>query len=330
MYIDYENIDAIIVKIINGSCTEEEKSAVEKWRKVADNNERYYQAMIQTDALIDETIVPAKINTEAAWTMVEKHVIKSQNNIRPLYRKDKSVARKWWMYVAAACFVGVLGLSVFRFITQTANENIFVTVNEPKSHFIKANIEVTMQPHTRLEKVPSSSNSYRLTGEASIDVRKANNNGDKLLILVDEARIEDIGTKFNVKHFEGSDSIVVTVQEGMVRFYTEKNKGITINAKESGIYKKKTQEFLKFDSGAQVKTFNYVFKNASLEEVAKRLEENFNKKVTFKNEGQRQCKLTVSFVGTNLPMTLEIISKTLDISITEVDGKIEISGNDCN
>ncbi len=143
--------------------------------------------------------------------------------------------------------------------------------------------------------------------------------------------IQDIGTIFNVKSLPESETVEVSVQEGMVKFYSESQEGILLQAGEKGTYDKATNAFSKAEADPNVtayKTRNFSFYEQELQQVIDQLSQIYGREIILEgNIGQ--CKLTVDFENEELETILSIIGETMSLDITYDSNQIRISGEGC-
>jgi ferric-dicitrate binding protein FerR (iron transport regulator) len=157
-----------------------------------------------------------------------------------------------------------------------------------------------------------------LIGEAFFEV--AHNSKIPFIVSTNHLDVKATGTAFNVSAYPDDDAIETTLVEGKVSLY-ERKRNSEIKALEPG-------ECLKFD----VQKYNYiletgntekylawkdgllVFKNDSIEEVAKKLRRWYNIEVEISNEKFKEYPFTATFTDETLPQVLELLSLATPIS----------------
>lgn len=157
-----------------------------------------------------------------------------------------------------------------------------------------------------------------LTGEAYFEV--AHNTKVPFIVGTNRLDVKATGTAFNVSAYPDDDAVETTLVEGKVILY-EKKSNSEIKALTPG-------ECLKFD--AQKNTYSLeagntlkytawkdgllVFKNDSVENIAKKLARWYNIDVEITNENITDYPFTATFTDETLPQVLELLSLATPVS----------------
>ena len=156
-----------------------------------------------------------------------------------------------------------------------------------------------------------------LEGEAFFNVEQ--NKNKPFIIRVGNGRIEVKGTAFNV-NANNPDSIVVTVKEGSVMFYSfKKLDGQLLTANQKGTLMADA-EIVEDDANDNI---NYLFwydgvlrfKDTELKDVIATLKTEWNLNITIADEVINQCRVTASFSNVEIDEILKMLEMTLDIRI---------------
>ncbi|NQY08033.1 MAG: FecR domain-containing protein [Flavobacteriales bacterium] len=170
-----------------------------------------------------------------------------------------------------------------------------------------------------------------LEGEAYFDIEP--DSTKPFIVYVGNGRIEVKGTKFNV-NANNPDSIVVTVKEGSVMFYSfKKLDGQLLTANQKGTLMADA-EIVEDDANDNI---NYLFwydgvlrfKDTELKDVIATLKTEWNLNITIADEVINQCRVTASFSNVEIDEILKMLEMTLDIRIEKNDGAMIIYGNAC-
>ena len=189
----------------------------------------------------------------------------------------------------------------------------------------KSSIVYEYSPRQKTRKV-------KLKGEGFFEVKHEEEK--PFVIEVEEVRVRDIGTAFNVRAYPESDTVEVIVKTGEVQIYTAKNTGLDLKAGETGIYSKRLREFYrleKIDTNAlSYKTGVFSFNNTDLKSVIEKINAVYGSKIKLGNQGLAACRLTVSFHNDTLDTVVDVIAETLKLTMTRKGKEIVLNGPGCN
>lgn len=316
------DIEDLIGKYITGEATAEEKQVVLEWCALSDDNQKYFDhaKLIYEKAQADDGH-HYDINT--AWEKVKDKI--ESGKIRKL-----SVVNLWRV-AASLLLISVLSYFLYwqffkaeqlqfasadKVITQALADNTEISLNKNSS------VDVTYNERKKTGLI-------KLTGEATISIapdKKVN-----WVVQTDEVFIRDIGTTFNVKAYPENNFIEVSVLDGEVQFYTQRDEGIVIKAGEKGLYDKISKQFSKSEADPNVisyKTLLFTFNDIDLKSAVEQLSSVYNRKIVVSGNIEN-CRLTVDFANEELETILSIIAETLNLTISEHGNEIVLTGDGC-
>lgn len=319
-----EHIERLIVRYFSGEALPEEAIELEEWIDKSPANKKYFEDF----RFVSNHTGPAKryvsVDTSKAWENVSRQM-------KPLKKPDAEavkvqfpVYRKRWFNIAASIVI-LIGLSVIFILNNPKNEKLLTSValvsNDSIIHReLSPTIKISVNRKSNvayLSDRAGKKNEIKITGEAFIEVNHSIDT--MLLVRADETFIRDIGTSFNVKAYPENNIVEVFVENGKVAFYTKEHKGIIVNAGETGVYDKTSKIFnIVTYSDPNViayKTRNLVFRNSSLQEVVKILNDVYPDKVILDNQNLADYKISVTFNNEPLDSITEIIGETLGIQV---------------
>lgn len=317
-----------ILRYIRGTASEEETVRMESWMQETDENEKTVQqfARIYHASTTQERILAR--DPEAAYSKV-------QNQIRQRIRKTR-LSR---VYMAAACFIGVLIMSsvisywkpavtvpTTQLITVQANAGMRTHLSLPDGTVAYLNSGSTLSyplPYDKKER------KVMLSGEAYFKV--AHNEEQPFIVSVmnDKMRVKVLGTEFNLQAYETENNIETTLISGSVFLEARKNNKIVQSAKlipsEKAIYD--------WVSGAiSIETVNteyeiawkegrLMFKNQPLPQVLKELSLFYNVKFEVRDSVINSYYFTGTFENKQLTQVLDYlkISSLIDYTIKQAE-----------
>lgn len=317
-----EHIEELIGKFLLGEASAIEAIELKEWCAISPENQKYLddaQWILEKAQLSDQT----EFESEIAWTKV-------RSKIKPQTGKMRSISSVWKI---AASLVLLMGLTYLFYILMTPQQEFqYLSENKVQTHLMPDLTEITLnqQSEIRVEyNQRKNKGTIHLSGEALINITE-----DKKVNWIVEANdllIEDIGTVFHVQAYPDSPVVEVSVQEGIVRFYSESQDGITLQVGEKGTYDKALKTFSKSKSDPNVAAFKsgkLDFQEDELGNVAAKLESFYGRTIIL-DGNIAACRLTVAFDNEDLETVLSIISETLGLEVIYEDQLIRLRGDGC-
>jgi ferric-dicitrate binding protein FerR (iron transport regulator) len=328
-----EHIDILIAKVAMGEAEPQEVQQLTDWENLSEENRLY---VAQSKKVLG-AMPFVEVDTNAAWAKLKQRIEEGEAaQVIPITTaKPRSIAIAW---AAAAALVLLLGLGIFfkyfagndipvsSYDVATQNSTLADTLPDGSTFLLNKKSELKFAENSKGERT------VKLKGEAFFEVK--HDDKKPFLIDVNNVFVKDIGTGFNVKEDKAANTITVTVETGVVDFYTKENKGITLKAGQTGIYNGNTKAFAKQENESNPNALSYKtkvfnFSKTRLENVVVQLNAVYGSNIIFENEKLKSCLITVDFSNENLDTIISIITQTLNIGSKEENGKIILFGNGC-
>lgn len=326
------NIDILLAKYFSGEASTKELSMLEDWIAESEENQAYFDEMTLAFEKSAQTTPPRAADTAKALSMFEQHLQQSEQPTeqnKSAKNAAKKIAFRRYMQVAAAAIIFVAAASVFFFSQKNEDgKQIYIASTESAiQHTMPDSSNILLSQNSSIRYNQDYSNENKqisLAGKASFDVK--NKSGDKLIVSVGETFIKDIGTIFTVDGYEESPYISVSVEDGIVLFYTAGDSGISLYEGETGYFDKATKQFSKQVDGREVGHSQIVFDATPLRKARERLSQQFNVAVMFADSSIGDKQITVSFnANDGIEHILQVIAETLRIAIQYQDGAYILS-----
>ncbi|MFD2203134.1 FecR family protein [Shivajiella indica] len=317
-----EHIEELIGKFLFGEASEPEAKELKEWCAISPENQKYLddaQWIVEKSQLSGQK----EFDSEIAWAKVG-------SKINPEKVKRSSIFTVWKI---AASLVLLIGLSYLFYIWMTPKQEFqYLSKNRVETYMMPDLTEITLNQQSEILVEYShrkNKGTIQLTGEALISIPE----GKKVnwIVKTGDLLIEDIGTIFQVNAHPDNPIVEVTVQEGIVRFYSKNQEGITLQAGEKGTYDRYSELFSKSIAGPNVAAFKtrmLTFQEEELGLVIATLESVYGKKIILAGNIST-CKLTVVFENEDLETVLSVISETLGLEVIDEENLIRISGDGC-
>ncbi|MDI1322204.1 MAG: FecR domain-containing protein [Algoriphagus sp.] len=317
-----EYIEDLIGKFVVGEASEEEILELEKWSALTPENQKYLDdslLIFERAQLSDQP----DFDAEKAWENVKSRITGND-------RKASFFLPVWGIAAGLALIFSLSFLLYSQFFKP--EEFQFVSENEVVTQALPDQTEISLNQNSHVEVVYNErkkTGRIHLTGEVLVSIPDSKK--VDWIVQTGNLLIEDIGTVFHVKAYPDSETVEVTVQEGMVRFFTETQLGITLHPGEKGTYNKAKDEFLKAEADINVtafKTRNFSFFEEELSKVVADLMAVYETEIIL-DGNIASCKITVDFANEDLETILAIIAETMSLEIVTEGDQIRISGDGC-
>ena len=152
-----------------------------------------------------------------------------------------------------------------------------------------------------------------LTGEAYFEV-EADKERPFYVNMTDGLKVYVYGTKFNVSAYGDDTSIETVLEKGKVNVITPQAKELVLNPGERILYNRENGQWTKdkVDVYEKVawKDGKLIFRNASLDEIFKRLSRHFNVDIELSNRYNREYRYRATFRNETLPQILDYLAQS--------------------
>ncbi len=328
-----DHIDELLAKYVANEATVDEKAIVESWLTENAANAKHLDQLNMIFNQATALKEAQRFDTDAAWEKVKSKLGKQET--RTIEFKPQSSTFPMWLSIAASIVV-VLGIGLY--FTQYATKPVDVYAQQATTIIIKDTLpDGSVAVLNKKSSLAYEYNRFKktrklkLVGEAYFNVKHEKTK--PFIIETQEVIIEDIGTTFNVKSYPESNTIEVFVESGEVKFYSSNNKGLSLKQGETGTYNKISKTFARLvETDTNVLAYQnhmFHFNNTDLGVIIDEINEVYNAKLVLAKPELRGCRITVDFKGETLESIIDIISETLNLTVTKSDNQIVLDGNVC-
>ena len=326
-----EYIDALIAKVLSNEATPTELGELEAWKLLSVENLEYYNDFAKLFQF-PVTSIHQQFNTEAAWRKVQHEI--QHRKPAPVMR-NINVKSNWSEFLRVAAvllFIAGVGFAAYKMMqSDTVDSVAFASTEKIENLSLPDSTQIVLNKNSKLTYAFTKDKRFvELHGEAFFELGADEERPFEL--LAGNLVIHDIGTSFNVKAHDGSDSVVVQVTEGEVVLIAPQNKSVVLKKGEEALYLKSRDEFIKMavsDTNAiSYKTKIFVFENASLEAVIQKLNDVYGIQIKI-SDAIRSCHLTATFKDESPDAIVDVIAETLQLEITRENHSITLDGTVC-
>lgn len=272
----------------------------------------------------------SNINVEQVQNKVYNKIQKKIYK-RSAKKYSKTVYLKWSF---AASILLIVGYSIFSTTNFTTKQiTAYTAYGQKKEVLLPDGTVVTLNSGSSIEYPEKFSNKQRtviLKGEAFFDVHR--NPLKPFVIETGALKTRVLGTSFNVNAFTESDSVKVSVAEGKVMVFDQKNVREILLPNEQLAYNKINQGYKKFksDSFKDYAWSNNViyFGNITLGEAVKILERWYNVSIKISEKDLSKEIIKGKYKEQTLRQVLESLSFLLNLELQQIsDTKYVITKN---
>lgn len=197
-----------------------------------------------------------------------------------------------------------------RYAEITASMGTVVRYELPDHSVVWLNSGSALRYPTEFKK---DNRDVELKGEAYFEV-EADSNRPFYVNTPNGMSVYVYGTKFNVAAYEDDNYIETVLEKGKVNVITPNRETIALAPGEQLLYDKQTRESIKNSVDVYGKTAwkdgKLIFRNASLDDIFKRLERHFNVDIQFNNKHSKEYKYRATFRTETLSQIMDYLAKS--------------------
>ncbi|MDF7820333.1 FecR family protein [Runella sp. MFBS21] len=293
---------------------------------------------------------------------IQRILASQKESQRPVVRWVES---RWFGWQIAAAIVVLLGVGWSFWQTMQTNQshpegayvsqtsaNLREIANTETSHKrvdLPDGSQIMLAPASKIKYSVQMTNELSrnvfLTGEAVFTVTK--NPQKPFMVYANKLVVQVVGTSFTVKAFEKMAQIMVVVHSGKVAVFPLKSlkasqksqqyiaNKLLLTPNQQAVFDKaserlttglvKNPTLLRNPENSQY----FVFRNAPIAEIFKKLEEAYGVTISYDNEALKSCNLTVPLSDEPLFKKLDIICQTIGATYEVWGTRIVVSGKGC-
>ena len=222
--------DALLARYLSDECNQNEKEAVEAWMNARSENRKYVELMKAAwetrESIAERTEVKTMWETVARQAGInpsreKDQVIKTKGRLIPMFVKQR-VANHGWVKYAAVAVLAILTPYLATTTIQFGNhssayEELTIAKGKVAKLTLLDGTKITLDAGSYLKyptKFEGTTRDVVLKGEGYFEVAK--NPNKPFIIHAGDARVQVLGTKFNVSAWQENHQVTVAVTEGKV------------------------------------------------------------------------------------------------------------------
>lgn len=334
-----ESIENLADKYFNDQCTPGEAEKVLQWLDT-EEGEQYLNEKIETDFDLIEHEKTREISQIAGLNskkLFSSLLHRLERYGLALHQRPVYMDRKRFFQAAAGILIA-LTASLFYFfimdteVTEPGKHPVHVSTSSEEQRNIQLGdgTEIRLNSNSRLTISADYMNGSRevtLRGEAFFNV--AHQAEAPFLIYTDLARVEVLGTSFNVKSSEEPSLVEVSVIEGRVFFEgkgDEQQRSITLAKGDYAYWDDDLKELNTEQFGAENylawMTGELVFEQLPMSNVCVQLQRFYEITCRFETDGIQHLGLNANIPNPGLENTLSVIALSLNLEYKRENGLV--------
>lgn len=314
---------ALLPDYFNGTLSDENKHLIDKWRRINENNNQKFNAVL--DMFMDFRALDSisNIDVEKALDVVNQRIAKKRHSwIRHIER------------AAAILFIPLLAATILSIMRTKTNKPVYCQLKVetgmtgrvilPDSTIVMLNSGSTLRYPSEFT---SDSRNVELLGEAYFDVRKDSERQFRVK-LADGSSVNVYGTRFNVDAYP-DDNSVITLVEGAIGYDYVNNNGDSQEIRlipDQQVTKTISGDVsiinTEVSSAIAWKNNRIILNSTPLKQILKTLERRFNVKFEVKNQDIEEYTFSGGAISIkNLDYVLETLKIATGMNWRYIDSQ---------
>lgn len=317
----YNDMDMLIAKFLAGEATPEEAMLLHDWTEQSDANKKLME------------------HAEAAWAMnalsYQKPDVREAFQVLHRVKPNKQVLLTPFRIAASVFIILCSGAILYFSLRPSRDENPWIikeSTHQSYSLQLPEKTSVTLNENSQLRypQIFETSRTVTLSGEAYFDV--TSDPQKPFIISAGPIEVKVLGTTFNVSAYPTDTLISVQVVSGKVRI-KHLTDSLELEAGQKGLYHKITKklsiEKAENHNNIGYATHTFTYTDNSLGQILDDLSVAYGVTFNVENPRVKECHLTGEYHSMTLPVVLEVISKSLDLTYSINGNRVYISGDGC-
>ena len=326
----------LLHKKLSGDISPPEREELSAWINASPDHQQIVQSVEKAWDLSGGFQREVVVDLDEDFAMLEEKMDTAVET--PPAKVVAMPARRRWIWIAASIAVlllAVFGLNNFRnqpvewlTLTTTATETKEIVLSDGSKIWLNHNSSLEYP-----QEFQGQERNVKLRGEAFFEITKSAT--QTFSIHSASGKVTVLGTVFNVRDYEGEETMSVQVQSGKVRVENNKNSvSLILEKNEKGVYDKSSGE-MNTISDSRLNdlawhTRKLVFNNQPFSQVAEEISRMYNVRLIIESSELEVCPFSNTFNDKKLEVVLETITTVFGMEMEKQnDGTIRLKGGQC-
>ena len=333
----------LITRYFCGEITEEELRLLSAWLKSDIQHQELFRQYRETWQLVEAQKIHSTISIDQEWldlqALMHAETPASEEPVKiiTMARNNSPLSVLQHIWKAAAVVTILMAASFLLYFYFSQPSEIIVTAQaENLEQLLPDGSVVSLHAGSQLtypEKFSSGTRNVELKGEAYFKV--AHDKTKPFIVASGNARVEVLGTQFNVNTLTSAGDMEVVLTSGKVSVYYKENpkENVLLLPGEKAELKPEQKQISKSantDPNYMAwKTRILVFDNETLAQVVNTLQNVYQIPVILSDPQLSGCRVTATFSNQSLQSVLQVIKETLDLQVKQNGKTVELIGTKC-
>ena len=332
----------LLTRYFSGEIQGDDLRLLSDWLKQDPKNEETFKQYQKTWQLVEKQNFHSSIDINQEWEFLQAKMATSGTveevkivSINP--QKAKSIHFLHKILKVAASVTILLATSFLLYLYFSNPSNIVVTAQATTiEQTLPDGSIVSLHAGSQIiypEKFASNKRIVELKGVAYFKV--THDKTKPFIVASGDARVEVLGTQFNVNTHSADGAMEVVLTTGKVSVYYEAKPKENVllmpgEKAELDVEQKQIHKSANTDPNYMAwKTHILTFDNENLAQVISTLQEVYQTPILLSDNQLAGCRVTASFNNQTIESVLEVLKETLDLQINQNGNTIELTGKGC-
>ena len=332
----------LITRYFSGEILEDELRLLSDWLKQEPQNEESFKQYKKTWQLLEKQHIHSSVDVNQEWESMQTKMAASGSvdevkivSLNQDKSKNIHFLRQILKVAASVTILLVSTFLLYFYFSKPANIVVTAQATTIEQRLPDGSV-VSLHAGSQIiypEKFASNHRNVELKGEAYFKV--AHDRTKPFVVASGDARVEVLGTQFNVNTYSSDGAMEVVLTSGKVSVYYKANPKQNVllmpgEKAELNVVQKQIHKSANTDPNYMAwKTHILTFENENLAQVIATLQKVYQTPILLSDNQLAGCRVTVSFNDQTLGSILEVLKETLDLQINQNGNTIVVSGKGC-
>ena len=332
----------LITRYFSGEILEDELRLLSDWLKQEPQNEESFKQYKKTWQLLEKQHIHSSVDVNQEWESMQTKMAASGSvdevkivSLNQDKSKNIHFLRQILKVAASVTILLVSTFLLYFYFSKPANIVVTAQATTIEQRLPDGSV-VSLHAGSQIiypEKFASNHRNVELKGEAYFKV--AHDKTKPFVVASGDARVEVLGTQFNVNTYSSDGAMEVVLTSGKVSVYYKANPKQNVllmpgEKAELNVEQKQIHKSANTDPNYMAwKTHILTFENENLAQVIATLQKIYQTPIMLSDNQLAGCRVTVSFNDQTLGSILEVLKETLDLQINQNGNTIVVSGKGC-
>jgi transmembrane sensor len=331
-----DSVKTLLTRHLAGETSPEEEKELQAWVRQSAENERQYSEFKRVFELSVKLYAQKMgedlpINIDREWN----HFITTVHNASVNAVKLQSPANRIWLKIAASLLIVIMSGFVVNYFLRDNKDVVYQTTGNTLNVTLPDGSDVILNTYSKLSYASSFGREDRtvtLAGEGFFNIVR--NPLKHFIIKAKDAKVQVLGTSFNVRAYDSLQAIEVVVQSGVVGLSVPRLKTeIKLEAGQKGIYSAQNNRLAGRSNDdpnfISWNTHKITFNETDLRTVVDVLNKTYHANIVLATDVPAVCVVTVSFDNQSIDAVLTVLKTTLNLTYRINGNQIEITHAGC-